>query len=113
MVADDVSRWSFVGGTVPLEWEAGRGFMVVGSGVLETRAVDCTRGRLRVESSAPVDVEIPDVGTAAVITTAVDSRGATLEFPGCATESAAGGRYRVRVADAEATNRTIIRAYSL
>ena len=109
MVADDASRWSFVGGTVPLEWEAGRGFVVVGTGMLETRGVDCLGERLRVESSERVEVEITDVGTGVSVTTATDSRGTTLEFPACAGELAGGRGYQVRVVDTEPTVRTILR----
>ncbi|GDX83305.1 hypothetical protein LBMAG42_51160 [Deltaproteobacteria bacterium] len=109
MVADDASRWSFVGGDVPLEWEAGRGFVLVGSGMLETRPVDCLADRLRVESTDLVDVEIESVATDTSVSTALDGKGGTLAFPGCGGEGGGEGRYRVRVVGAGAGTRTILR----
>lgn len=113
MVADDASRWSFVGGTVPLEWEAGRGFMVVGSGMLETRGVNCMWERLRAESSERVEVTITDLGSGDSLTLQVGETGAAVEFPACDWEWSGGGRYQVRVVVPEPTVRTILRVAPL
>lgn len=109
MVADDASRWSFVGGTVPLEWEAGRGFVIVGSGVLETRPVDCVRERLRVESNEPVGVGMTSISNGRVAATVLLVEAGDLDFPPCDADAGGpGGRYRVTVEAKDSATRTAL-----
>ncbi len=96
MLAAHSSRWSFGTGTVPLEWEAGSGFVVVGSGMLETRPVDCAE-RLRVASDLAVFVTVASLATDRSSTTTVSPPGTTVAFPGCEADAVGGGRYRVEV----------------
>lgn len=82
-LSDNVSRWSFVSGDVPLKWEAGRGFVVDRDAALVSRPVSCAREILRVtteaEGASVVVGERPGEG----VTTLVGAGETRVSFPGC------------------------------
>jgi hypothetical protein len=112
MVADDPSRWSFVGGTAPLEWEAGDGFVLFEGETLETRPLSCGQERLVVIAEGAASVDVENLATGAVEIRSVPDSDTALPFSACGLTDDVATQYRVRIRTESPNLRAIVRVES-